>query len=77
VVAVRAVALGAGRPPSDAAAAVRAQRYREHQRLDTRDRDRAGVDRLWAAEDRDQAAADRADIRAMTRDDPRDAEPDD
>jgi hypothetical protein len=49
----------------DAAAALRVAEFR---RLETLDQGQAAVDRVWAGEDRDRAAADRADLRDIGRD---------
>jgi sulfite oxidase len=61
----------------DAAGAVRAQRYRDDLRRDELDREQSAIDRIWAGENRDAAAADRTELRDMARDDPEDRKPDD
>lgn len=54
----------------EAAAAVRGQRYGHDLLLDEQSRAAASIDRIWAGNDRDAAAADRAAQRDMTLRDP-------
>jgi hypothetical protein len=59
------------------AAAVRAQQQRDELELDQQQtQGRSAVDRVWAGEDRDAAAVDRAVLRDMARNDPKDPQPD-
>lgn len=53
------------------AASVRARNQRHELDLDEQDRGRSSVDRVWAGDDRDASASDRAALRDMARDDPK------
>jgi hypothetical protein len=55
---------------------VRAQRPQEDRRLDDLDRQHSAVDRIWAGENRDAAAGDRAALRDLATNYPEDPQAD-